>query len=251
MAKKSQAKQARAPGSGTPVENGSHTRAAAISTETVPRRRARAKKILKRLHEHYGPVTCALIHESALQLLIATILSAQSTDETINKLTPTLWTKYAGPEDFARVPVAELEADIRSSGFFRNKAKAIQGACRLIVDEFGGHVPDTMEDLLRLPGVARKTANVVLGTWFGKNEGVVVDTHVGRLAHRLALTWTSRDDKDATKIEADLMELLPRQEWTYFSHALIRHGRTVCTARKPRCAECPLRRLCPSADTFG
>ena len=219
--------------------------------ESLAQRRRRAARILAGLKRAYGPATCALNHGSALELLIATILSAQSTDENINRLTPQLWAKYRSPGDYVGVPAEELEADIRSSGFFRNKAKSIRNACRIIVTEFGGQVPDSMGDLLRLPGVARKTANVVLGTWFGKNEGVVVDTHVGRLAQRLGLTWRARDDKDAVRIEQDLMELLPRQDWTYFSHAVIRHGRQVCAARKVGCHACPLAKFCPSAETFG
>ena len=218
--------------------------------ESPAQRQRRAAKILAGLQRAYGPATCALNHGSALELLIATILSAQSTDENINRLTPGLWAKYRSPADYGRVPAEELETDIRPSGFFRNKAKSIRGACRMIVEEFDGQVPDNMEDLLRLPGAARKTANVVLGTWFDKNEGVVVDTHVGRLAQRLGLSWSGRDDKDAVRIERDLMELLPRKDWTYFSHAMIRHGRLVCTARKPGCEACPLAELCPSAGAW-
>jgi endonuclease-3 len=204
-----------------------------------------------RLKRAYGPVTCALNHSSALELLVATILSAQSTDENVNRITPGLWAKYPGPEAYAAAPRAELETDIYSTGFFRQKAKSIQGACRLIAGEFGGEVPGTMDDLLRLPGVARKTANVVLGTWFGKNEGVVVDTHVGRLAQRLGLTWRAKNDKDAVKIETDLVELVVRKDWTYLGHALIRHGRQVCRARKPDCDGCVLATVCPSAGAFA
>jgi endonuclease-3 len=195
-------------------------------------------------------VTCALNHQSALELLVATILSAQSTDQNVNRITPGLFSKYRSPEGYAVVPAEELERDIHSAGFFRQKTRSIQGACRLMVERFGSQVPDTMDELLELPGVARKTANVVLGTWFEKNEGVVVDTHVGRLAWRMGLTWQARNGKDAAKIEADLMELLPRKEWTYFSHAMIRHGRLVCAARSPDCSGCPVDGLCPSAGTF-
>ena len=211
---------------------------------------ARARKILAGLKRTYGPVTCALHHQSALELLVATILSAQSTDQNVNRITPGLFAKYRSPADYAAVSAKELEGDIHSAGFFRQKAKSLQGACRVMIERFGGQVPDTMEQLLELPGVARKTANVVLGTWFGKNEGVVVDTHVGRLAQRMGLTWQSRNDKDAVKIEADLMELVPRREWSYFSHAMIRHGRTVCRARRPDCESCTLSRWCPSAGAF-
>lgn len=210
----------------------------------------RARKILAGLKRTYGPVTCALHHQSALELLVATILSAQSTDENINRITLRLFAKYRSPADYAAVSAKELEGDIHSAGFFRQKAKSLQGACRVMIERFSGQVPDTMEQLLELPGVARKTANVVLGTWFGKNEGLAVDTHVGRLAQRMGLTWRSRNDKDAVTIEADLMELVPRREWSYFSHAMIRHGRTVCKARRPDCESCTLSRWCSSAGVF-
>lgn len=218
--------------------------------EKLSDRQARAARILEKLHEAYGDATCALQHRDALQLLIATILSAQSTDETVNKVTPDLWSRYAGAAELATADPTEVEKIIYRTGFFRQKTKSIIGACRAIVESFGGAVPETMEQLLTLPGVARKTANVVLGTWFGQNVGVVVDTHVGRISHRLALTWTSRDEKDAVKIEQDLMQVLPQSEWTFTSHAMIWHGRRVCTARKPNCAGCVLNQLCPSAFTF-
>jgi endonuclease-3 len=224
--------------------------AVAKTGESVAERQKRAKKILAGLRKTYGDVTCALRHENALQLLVATILSAQSTDENVNKVTPSLFKKYPSAKAFAEADRAVLERDIHSTGFFRQKAKSIQGACRLIIEQYGGEVPGRMEELLQLPGVARKTANVVLGTWFGRHEGIVVDTHVGRLAERMALTWRSKTSKDAAKIEIDLMELLPRQDWTYFAHALIRHGRLVCAARKPRCTECSLAKHCPSAEMF-
>ena len=211
-------------------------------------RKKRAGRILKGLHRLYPQADCALGHDNPLQLLIATILSAQSTDETINKVTPVLFRKYKTPEALADVPLEEIEQVIRSTGFFRQKAKSIKGVCRKIIDEFDGEVPDSMEDLLTLPGVARKTANVVLGTAFGKNEGVVVDTHVGRLTTRLGLTWSSRDGKDAVRIERDLMEIIPKKEWTYLGHALIWHGRRVCSARKPDCPACTLAKECPSAE---
>lgn len=219
--------------------------------ESKAKRAARAMKITGLLREAYAGADCELRHESALELLVATILSAQSTDGNVNRVTPALFAKYRTAADYAAADPALLEAEIRSTGFFRQKAKSVIGAARLIVDDFGGEVPAAMEDLVRLPGVARKTANVILGTWFGLNEGVVVDTHVGRLARRLGLTWTSRDGKDAVKIERDLMELLPREEWTFFGHAVILHGRRVCSARKPDCAGCLLAPYCPSAGEIG
>lgn len=219
----------------------------AADGEPTAERRARARKALRRLKSLYPVVECALHHDSAFQLLVATILSAQSTDNNVNKVTPTLFARYPTPHELATAKPAAVEKIIHSTGFFRQKRKNIQGAALRIVEEFGGEVPDTIEDLVSLPGVARKTANVVLGTWFGKNDGVVVDTHVGRLAHRLDLTWTSKDTKDAVKIERDLMQVIPRKEWTYISHALIWHGRGVCPARRPKCEECPLNGFCPAA----
>jgi len=215
--------------------------------ESVADRKKRAKKIVASLHKQYADADCALIHKNAFQLLVATILSAQSTDETINKVTPVLFKKYKTAKSLAGAPVEDIEEIVHATGFFRQKAKSIQGAARKIAEEYGGEVPANMDDLVSLPGVARKTANVVLGTAFGRNEGVVVDTHVGRLATLLGLTWTSKDQKDAVKIEKDLMELVSRKEWTFFSHALIWHGRKVCRARKPDCDRCVLVKLCPSA----
>ncbi len=215
--------------------------------ETLEQRSRRTKKIIDELRNLYPEATCALTHGTALQLLISTILSAQSTDETVNKVTPALFARYPDAASLAAADPAEVEKLIHATGFFRQKTRSIINACRIIVERHGGEVPDAMEKLIELPGVARKTANVVLGTWFGKNEGVVVDTHIGRLSRRLALSWTARDSKDAVKIEQDLMQVLPRYEWTYTGHALIWHGRKVCTARKPRCAECTLKKLCPSA----
>lgn len=202
------------------------------------------------LRRTYPEATCALHHRSALELLVATILSAQCTDERVNKVTPGLFRRYPDAAAFAAADPAELESLIRSTGFFRNKAKSLIGMGTVLTTRFGGRVPDTMDELLALPGVARKTANCVLGTWFGKNEGVVVDTHVGRLALRLGLLDSARDAKDAVRIERDLMALFPPAAWTYLSHALIEHGRSICLARKPRCAECPLARHCPSAGAF-
>ncbi|MHC5110601.1 MAG: endonuclease III [Planctomycetota bacterium] len=223
---------------------------AVIHTESQDERRQRARKILQSLRRQYRDADCALIHDSALQLLIATILSAQSTDETVNKVTPVLFERYPTARSLANAPREDVERIIHSTGFFRQKAKSIQGACAKLLEDFDGQVPETMESLVTLPGVARKTANVVLGTWFGKNAGVVVDTHVGRIASRLALTWTSKNTKDAVKIEQDLMALMPRRSWTFLSHAMILHGRQVCSARKPSCGECKLLRLCPSAVQF-
>ena len=188
-----------------------------------------------------------MCYDSALQLLIATILSAQSTDETVNKVTPKLFARYPDARALAKANREEVEALIHATGFFRQKTKSLLGMARRLVDEYGAEVPDTLDDLITLPGVARKTANVVLGTWFEKNEGVVVDTHVGRLAHRLDLTWRSKDGKDAVRIEKDLMEILPRSDWTYMAHALIWHGRKVCSARRPLCDTCTLSKNCPSA----
>lgn len=215
--------------------------------ESLEDRSKRARKIVAELKKLYPDATCALHHQNALQLLVATILSAQSTDETVNKVTPVLFAQYPTPEALAAADPADVEKIIYPTGFFRQKTKSIIGMAKAVSARPGCAVPDTMAELIELPGVARKTANVLLGTWFGKNEGVVVDTHVGRLAHRLALTWTSKDEKDAVKIEQDLMQVLPRKEWTFTGHALIWHGRRVCTARKPKCAECRLNKLCPSA----
>jgi len=218
--------------------------------ESLEEKRKRAGAILRRLRKLYPDATCALHHKSALQLLVATILSAQSTDDTVNKVTPVLFEKYPTAADIAAAPVEAIEAIVKPTGFFHQKTRSIQAACRLIAEKHGGQVPATMEQLIELPGVARKTANVVLGTWYGRNEGICVDTHVGRLAHRLGLTWTSRDEKDAVKIEQDLMQLIPRAHWTFFSHAMIWHGRRICAARKPNCAGCGVNKLCPSAFTF-
>jgi endonuclease III len=207
----------------------------------------RLKKIVRTLARVYGDAHCALVHSTALELLVATILSAQCTDHRVNSVTKDLFKKYRSAKDFAESDVKVLEQDIRSTGFFRNKAKNIQGAARLLVEKHGGEVPSTMDELLELPGVARKTANVVLGTWFRKATGVVVDTHVHRISRRLQLT---RED-DPRKIEQDLMKLLPMEEWINFSHRLIWHGRRVCAARKPKCGECPIAGECPSAGKIA
>lgn len=204
----------------------------------------RVREILNRLDETYPQATCALTHKSAWELLVATILSAQCTDVRVNMVTPVLFRKYPTPRDFAALEPGQLEPDIRSTGFFRNKAKSLVGAARKIVNDFGGQVPDEMEKLLTVPGAARKTANVVLGTWFHKAEGVVVDTHVHRISRRLELT----KNNDPRSIEQDLMKVVPREKWIDFSHQIIHHGRALCIARKPRCAECPLENLCHAAD---
>ena len=224
----------------------------AITTrESREARKTRAAKILRGLKRLYPDADCALHHDSALQLMVATILSAQSTDVTVNQVCGPLFKNYRKAADFANAELPQLEEMVHATGFFRQKAKNIKNACRKLVDEHGGKVPDTMDALVALPGVARKTANVILGTWFEKNEGVVVDTHIGRLATRMALTWRSKNDKDAVKIELDLQELIPRKQWTYFGHAMIQHGRGVCSARKPDCPGCTLANYCPSNGAFS
>jgi endonuclease III len=204
----------------------------------------RVREILQRLNGLYPDATCALHHTSAWELVVATILSAQSTDVGVNRVTPVIFKKYATVQDFAALEPEQLQPDIHSTGFFRNKSKSVIGAARKIVSDFGGKVPDQMDQLLTLPGVARKTANVVLGTWFKKNEGVVVDTHVHRISRRLELT---RND-DPKKIEQDLMKIIPREKWTLFSHQIIWHGRKLCIARRPKCVDCPLENICHAAD---
>jgi endonuclease-3 len=204
----------------------------------------RVTEILKRLNDLYPEVTCALTHSSAWQLLVATILSAQSTDVNVNRVTPELFRKYPTVEAFAKLTPEQLEPDVRSTGFFRNKSKSVVGAAKKIVAEFGGQVPEDVEKLLTLPGVARKTANVVLGTWFKKAEGVVVDTHVHRISRRLELT----KENDPQKIERDLMKIIQRERWILFSHQVIWHGRKLCFARKPNCVECPLENICHAGD---
>lgn len=204
----------------------------------------RIRQIIAGLDQLYPKATCALTHRSAWELLVATILSAQSTDVRVNMVTPGLFAKYPTVKDFAALEPEQLQPDIYSTGFFRNKSKSVVGAARKVVADFGGNVPQTMEELLTLPGVARKTANVVLGTWFKKNEGVVVDTHVTRISRRLELTG----QEDPKKIEEDLMHIIPRERWTDFSHEVIWHGRTLCVARGPKCADCALEKLCHAAD---
>jgi endonuclease-3 len=204
----------------------------------------RVNEILKRLDQRYPAATCALHYNSAWELLVATILSAQCTDVRVNMVTPVLFEKYPTPEAFATLRPEELEDDIRSTGFFRNKSKSVVGAARKLISEFGGQVPRTMDELLQLPGVARKTANVVLGTWYRIADGVVVDTHVQRISRRLELT----KHEEPQKIERDLMKVVPRDKWIIFAHQIILHGRALCIARKPKCADCPLEDLCHAAD---
>ncbi len=207
--------------------------------------RERAAAILARLKQEYPEPRCALNHHNAYELMVATILSAQSTDVRVNIVTPELFKRFPDPGTMAKADEAELKRLVHSTGFFNNKTKSLLGATNRIVETYKGKVPDTMEDLLTLSGIARKTANVILGTWFGKNEGVVVDTHVHRLSHRLGLT----KHNDPVKIERDLMKLFPREEWTNLSHRLILHGRQVCIARMPRCAVCVLGPdVCPSYE---
>ena len=198
---------------------------------------------MSRLKREYPDATCALQHRNAVELVVATILSAQCTDARVNIVTPHLFAKYRTAADYATADPRVLEREIQSTGFFRNKTKSIIGMAQALVERHGGEVPQTMEELTALPGVGRKTANVILGTWFQKNEGVVVDTHVHRLSRLLGLT---RQD-DPVKIEHDLMAIVPQDDWTWFSHTLIHHGRAVCIARRPRCADCVLNRLCPSS----
>ena len=204
----------------------------------------RVEQIYSRLEAAYPDAKCALNFSNPLQLLVATILSAQSTDRMVNTITPALFRRYKTASQFAGADPSELEQMIHSTGFFRNKAKSIQGACRLIAQKHRGKVPATMEELIELPGVARKTANVVLGVAFEKAEGVVVDTHVQRLARRLDLSSESRPEK----IEADLMRLFSREKWIQLGHLLIHHGRAACHAQRPKCAECPIQDLCYSED---
>jgi endonuclease-3 len=225
--------------------------AARRTRETQAARHERALRILQALRGTYPEATTALRHGSAYELLVATILSAQCTDERVNRITPDVFRRYPDPAALAGAPADDLEALIKPAGFFRNKTQSLLGMARVVCDDFDGRIPDTMEALLRLPGVARKTANCVLGTWYRKNEGIVVDTHVGRLALRLCLLTTAKNDKDAVKIERDLMDLFPQDSWTHVAHALIEHGRRACTARQPKCGECGLAADCPSAGRIG
>jgi endonuclease III len=204
----------------------------------------RVAAILVELRKAYPDVVCALNHRNAWELTVATILSAQCTDVRVNLVTPKLFKTFPTPKAMAAASLPELEELIRTTGFFRNKAKSIQGAARVVTEEFGGKVPQTMEEILTLPGVARKTGNVVLGSWYGIADGVVVDTHVMRLSRRLELTKESSPEK----VERDLMKIIPPDRWIAFSHELIHHGRQICVARKPRCVDCTLEKICNSAD---
>jgi endonuclease-3 len=219
---------------------------AKATSRTIELRRQRVAAILPILKRTYPAAKCSLDHRTPLELLVATILSAQSTDERVNIVTKDLFKKYRKVEDYANVSQEELERDIHSTGFYRNKAKSIRAMAQALVERFGGKVPDTMEALTSLAGVGRKTANVVLGNAFGKNVGIVVDTHVTRLSWRLGLT----KHEDAVKIEQDLMQVVPQEDWTLFSHLLIFHGRAICQARNPQCEQCPIRQFCPSAEIF-
>ncbi len=216
-------------------------------TPKPPRDRAqRAAAILPILKKTYPQAKCSLKHRTPLQLLVATILSAQCTDDRVNLVTRTLFKKYRTARDFARVSQEELERDIQSTGFYRNKARSIRAMAASLIEKHGGKVPETMAELTELAGVGRKTANVVLGNAFGKNIGIVVDTHVSRLSQRLGLTKHT----DPVKIEQDLMQVIPQEDWTLFSHLLICHGRAICQARRPKCPQCPLLDLCPAGKQF-
>ena len=208
--------------------------------------RARVEQIIALLRTTYPDAECALLYRNAWELLVSTILSAQCTDKRVNMVTPALFARFPSVEAFAAASREDLETAIRSTGFFRNKAKNIQGAAHVMLEKFGGAVPKTMAELLELPGVARKTANVVLGVAFQVADGIVVDTHVSRLSQRLKLTR----EKDPTKIERDLMQVVSQADWIDIGHLLIHHGRALCTARKPACSECPLQDLCPSAAIY-
>ena len=210
-----------------------------MTTET----KQRLRKVVSLLKRAYPDAKCSLNHSSAFELLIATILSAQCTDARVNIVTQDLFRKYRKPEDYLKVSEKELQRDIRTTGFFRNKTKSIQGTAKALTEQYRGKVPETMDELLELPGVARKTANVVLGNAFGISAGVVVDTHVTRLSHRLGLSAQTT----AEKIEQDLIAIVPKKDWVIFPHLLIAHGRAVCKARSPLCAECVVEKLCPSS----
>jgi endonuclease III len=217
------------------------------ASKTIEQRRQRVAVILPILKKTYPSARCSLDHSNALELLVATILSAQCTDDRVNIVTKTLFKKYRTADDYARVKPEQLEKDIQSTGFYRNKAKSIRAMAQSLIEKHDGQVPQTMEELVDLAGVGRKTANVVLGNAFTKNVGVVVDTHVTRLSNRLGLT---KHAVDAVKIEQDLMQIVPQDEWTLWSHLLIHHGRAICQARKPKCDICPLLPHCPAGQKF-
>jgi endonuclease III len=212
--------------------------------KTIEQRRERVARILPILKQTYPDSHCSLTHTNPFELLIATILSAQCTDERVNMVTPALFKKYPTPGHLAKVPQEQLEKDIQSTGFYRNKAKSLKGMAQALIDEHNGNVPASMDDLTDLPGVGRKTANVILGNAFRQNIGIVVDTHVGRLSHRLGLTKHT----DPVKIEQDLMQIVPQDDWCLFSHLLIDHGRAICQARTPKCQICPLLPYCPAGQ---
>lgn len=214
-----------------------------MKREKLDELKERTRLIIRRLKRAYPGAKCSLNHSNPFELLVATILSAQCTDERVNIVTADLFRKYKGPEDYLKVAPRELEKDIQSTGFFRNKTKSIQGTSRVLTEQYHGEVPRTMEELLELPGVARKTANVVLGNAFDIKAGVVVDTHVTRLSHRLAFT----QQKTAEKIELDLIPIVPKKDWVIFPHLMIYHGRKICKARKPLCEECTIEEVCPSS----
>lgn len=237
MGKRKRVKHPRAPGK---------PRQGRSSKEEAPSANDRIRTVVARLRQLYPDATCELRHENPLQLLVATILSAQSTDKMVNKVTEHLFERYRSAEDFAKADPAAFELEIRSTGFYRNKTKSVLGAARRLVETYGGQVPQTMEDMLTLPGVARKTANVVLGTAFGKPTGVVVDTHVKRLAFRIGLSKETVPER----IEEDLMKLFPENEWIFMGHALVWHGRRVCHAKKPQCGQCTLADVCPKKGVF-
>lgn len=211
--------------------------------ESMEELKLRTREVIRRLKRAYPDAKCSLNYSTPFELLVATILSAQCTDERVNMVTADLFRKYRKPEDYLKVSPRELEKDIQSTGFFRNKTKSIQGTSKVLTEEYGGEVPHTMDELLELPGVARKTANVVLGNAFDIKSGVVVDTHVTRLSHRLDLSR----EKTAEKIEQDLIVIVPKRDWVIFPHLMIAHGRKICKARNPLCAECPVEKLCPSS----
>jgi len=249
--------QIRTGGHATPLKKISPPKAGVVAARQKAARPANKKRsgydpiapervatILGHLDKMFPDVKCALEHTNAWQLLVATILSAQSTDANVNRVTPELFRKYPTVQAFAALTPEQLEPDVRSTGFFRNKSKSVVGAAKKIVSDFGGQVPDTMEQLLTLPGVARKTANVVLGSWFGKAEGIVVDTHV----HRISRRWEFTENNDPQKIELDLEKILPKDRWILYSHQVIHHGRNLCVARKPKCVDCPIEPLCHAGD---
>ncbi|MBK9246756.1 MAG: endonuclease III [Ignavibacteria bacterium] len=211
--------------------------------QTIPQLKSTINSIITKLEIEYPDAQCALLHDNPFQLLIATILSAQCTDERVNIVTRTLFQKFPSPQEFADVPIEELEKEIYSTGFYKAKAKNIQACCRQLLERFDGEIPRTMDELHSLPGVGRKTANVVLGNAFGIAAGVTVDTHVTRVCHLLGLT----EGKNAEAIERELMEIVPQEKWTSFTHLIISHGRTICIARRPKCSECVLNIICPSS----